>query len=779
MVAIKKCRKGRTVTHGLARRPLAVAVGGMLLSVSAVHAQETRVAALEEIVVTAQKRAELVQDVPISLSVFDASDLDNIGVFSIGDLRTSVPSLQLRPFFTAQQSLTPFIRGIGNGFVDIFQDPSVAVHLNGVYIARTNGMDFDIADLERVEILKGPQGSLYGRNSTGGAINIVTRRPHDQFEFTQRFSVGNYSLFSSRTSVNLPVTDDLAAKISYSYSERDGYIRNTRSSNNFGDRENHSLRFDLRWTPSRNVAIDYSFDWTEISYYTTPPQSLAANPGGLGSDLVDHNTRFQSRLDPGFDLRESEVKQYGHSLSIDWEMDLFTLRSITAVRSLDESYLDGIIGNGNGFRIDSGAVDVFGEFQLPASFTDTEQDQFSQEFQLIGEIGQDIEYVLGVYYFRETSKSGKPFGHQVTAPNGAAPGIDLISLFGRDGKAKNVSTAVFGEMTWTPNALDRRMDVILGARFSRDRRSAELSLYSENWLSMAPFPPFNSFAPTMISSSGFDARSSETFSEFTPSLTLRYHWAHNLMTYAKVVQGYKSGGYNVRAPSAESFVQGFDPETIISYELGMKADWLENRLRTNAAIFYYDYDDMQLTVGVDPAQPSLFNILNAGESRIIGAEFDISAAITPDLTISANYTHLDKDLKKVQDGVGADVTEQYTLGYIPRHAFNISVDYVVSQVRFGELAFNVRYDYVDEMDNANLRQAVREGAVSDSVKLWNARARLSEIPAMGGMFEVAVWGKNLTNRKYVGVATGEPPHSRRSVIWAEPRTYGLDVKFQY
>lgn len=757
---------------------LSLALAGVGFASFPSHAQEGRVIALEEVVVTAQKREELAQDVPIAMTVMDAEELSDIGVFSLSDLKTTVPSLQLRPFPTAAQSLTPYIRGIGNGFVDVFQDPSVATHINGVYLARPNGINFDLVDVERIEVLRGPQGSLYGRNSTGGAINIVTAKPTDQFAFSQQFTVGNYDFFNSRSSVNLPISDNLAAKLSYAYAEKEGFVSNSRADNNFGDRENDSVRFDVRWTPTPDLTVDYSFDWSQIEYLAGPFQSLDAKPGGTGADIVSHNPNFLDTLDPGFDVPDSRVKNWGNTLSIDWEMGDISLRSITAHREVYDRYLSPLASNGNGFRLDTGATDLFGAMNIPDSYTGTDQKQFSQEFQFLGDVGDNLRYVVGLYYFQEEGVASQPFGHQITIPNGAAPGIDVISLFGRDAEGENTSTAIFGEFAWSPAALRGDMEVVLGARYSRDKREAVLSQQTATWLSIAPFPPFNSFAPTQVGATGFASEADETFNEFTPSLTVRYHWDSNLMTYAKVAEGYKSGGYNTRAPDAAAFELGFKPETLTSYELGLKADWLGSRIRTNAALFYYDYEDMQLTVGI-PERSSIFSILNAGESRFSGFEMDAIALLTADLKFTAHYTYIDTDLKEVVDGDGNIVTEAYNIPFVSRDAYSAGLDYTIPGVALGEVSMSARYDYIGEMSNAGFTNQANAGAYVDSYGLWNARLRWTDIALQRGSLELAVWGRNLSDKHYVLAATGEVPYSQRAAIWGEPRSYGVDVIYRF
>lgn len=751
------------------RRVLVIATGLLTSNLSVAQNTDDKKAVLEEVIVTAQKRQENAQEVPIAMRALGATQIERLGITNLEDLKALEPSLDLRPFPTAQQSLTPFIRGIGNGYVDVFQDPSVATHINGVYIGRMNGISFDLADLERIEVLKGPQGSLYGRNATGGAINIITQRPHSELGGLLKIGTGNFDRRSIKANLNIPINDSVFTKFSYVHSSKDGFINNSEGGRDFGDRHNNSYRFDLRWLANDNLTLDYGFDRSLLKYVSTPTQSQAARPGGLGADEATHDRNFREDVAPGVHMPLNEVVVSGHTVTLEWALDAVTIKSITAYREVEDDLFNILVGDGNGFRLDKGAVTLGGK-NYPETFELTKQDQLSQELQFSGSVSDSLQYLAGLYYFQEESENGFPLSHQITEPNGGPGGSPLFILTSRDSQAENKSSAVFGQLTWTPEAMNRALDLILGFRYSRDTREAELKTSQETWL-----PAFSPNAP--VQTTNFSAEGDETFSEFTPSFTARYTWSEDLMAYGKIVQGYKSGGFNTRAPSASRFAEGFKPETVTSFELGMKADWLESRLRTNVAVFQYDYQDMQVSVGVDPQQPSILDILNAGEATLTGAELNMQFALTRRLSFNLNYMHLDADMDKVKDGAGNDVTTNFTLPFIPKGNYSAAILYSQTVDSIGELHASVGYQFVDYMEGGSSVSAVKAGAFTDRYNLLDARIGVDNIA--GSPLSLSVWGRNLADEEYERVATSEAPHSIRAVLWGEPRSYGVDISYNF
>ena len=345
--------------------------------------------AIEEIVVTAQKREESLQDTPISIAAFSARDLENKGISGLTDLRAQVPNLQLTPFPNNAATTQIFMRGVGLADDQITQDGGVAVYMDGVYVARSQGLAMEVADLERIEVLRGPQGTLYGRNATGGAINFITRKPDPrEFGFKGQVTIGNYDNRRFKAALNIPLGDTIAARLSYVKQRQDGFIRNPGTGiDRWGDEDREAMRADVLWQPSDRFNLRYSYDRTEIGDTPTyvavsPLHPLVADRPEAGSPLVR-------------DVAPNDITADGHSLTAEWAAsDALTVRSITGYRKLDnfqnQDYLTGALGPD----------------PLQKNSSRAKQDQWSQEVQLIGDaLDGGLQYVAGAYYFSESGSN--------------------------------------------------------------------------------------------------------------------------------------------------------------------------------------------------------------------------------------------------------------------------------------------------------------------------------------------------------------------------------------
>lgn len=770
-------------------------------------------AALEEVIITAQKTEETIQSVPISIQALDSKMLESNSVNSFSDIKALVPSLRFTPFPTASANLLVSIRGIPPGAIELTQDTPTAIHINGVYIARGNGLDMSVADLERIEVLRGPQGTLYGRNATAGAINMITAKPTDQFSFKQQVTVAEQDQRISKTSINVPITDQLFARAAYLYDQKEGYVDNSAPGGiDFGDRKAQGARFDLRWVPTGDLTVDYSYDWSNQRYYTTPGQCMEAGVGSLSSAMDPNqcDDSFQDELAFYGHAPRNSVNSDGHTVAVEWDFDDKTLRSITAYRKINDNYYGILFAGGANFV--NGAVDVsVPGLDFSAQSNHTKQHQFSQELQLLGDLGDRINYSTGLYYFRERGTETKGYGPALVAK---ATSFSLISMNGpRDLEVENDSMAAFGQLTWTPPVLDDALQVVPGVRFTRDKRKA--SMFERRggaFMSFGggPFNPNNSGSNTPVytgypdapnSLTGTPAEFDKSFTKTTPSLTLQYQIDQDMMAYAKYVKGYKSGGTAVRASSTQAFEEGFAPETLESYELGLKSSWLDQRVRINADVFQSKFEDQQVSVRNEVAAATgtasvPFDIFNAGSSTYEGAELEIQAAVTDNLRLSANYAYLHFKYDKVEDpATGADVTDFYH-NVVPKNAYSVAADYSIPDLGFGVLDFNLTYSYTDRAGiyqdtySVSPTGAATLGARADtrqfitpSYGIWNGRIALSEIkvgPNAKGNLTVALWGRNLTDKEYesynyVTIAQA----AQYQAFWGEPRTVGLDLVYKY
>jgi iron complex outermembrane receptor protein len=623
---------------------------------------EGRGAGLEEIVVTAQKRSENLQDVPISILALGPMTLEQHGVVSLGDINdASVPGVNLAPYPGSSDFFFPTFRGITTNTAFISAPNPIAVHVDGVFWSQLVGLNNPAADLERIEILKGPQGVLSGRNATGGVINIFTAKPKlGEFGFKEELSGAERGQYMSRTVVNLPVGDTFAAKLSYLWATRDDQgVSNTASQGpDFGQRDVSAWRVDLRWKPGNgDLTVDYAYDWSEANGYDTPSQCLYPAPAVTGAAITG-DPRIQDfingcspkKLDKlyyPFKIPENKNIVDGHTLNIDWHVsDALTIRSITGYREVDtrNSYNYGAYAGEpaglSAVRSDSGPFLMLDPYNLlagqPNPFNGESHpvklvnEATSQEFQFLGDIGPALQYTAGLYYSHES-------GHQDSGPNvgmylpsGTYTEFVDFTFVDRKGlhSAVTDSFAVFGQLSWTPDILDQKLEVVPGVRYTEDHRKA--NGYNTGWTTgyvvgmtglgtgtlyaVAPLDPTGTL--------GFEsAKGDHTFSKTTPALSLNYHFSDSLMTYAKYAMAYTSGGFDpVSGPAtAEQFVAGFKPETIQSIELGLKGQFLDNRLRTNLAVFQSKFKDEQKSVAL-PAGG--WKTENVGKSTYQGLEFD-------------------------------------------------------------------------------------------------------------------------------------------------------------
>ena len=680
--------------------------------------------ALDEVVVTAQKREESIQDTPISLAAFSTADLENKGINGLVDLRSTVPNLQLTPHPNSSATARVFMRGVGNNDDQITMDPSVAVYLDGVYVARSQGLAMDVADIERVEVLRGPQGSLYGRNATGGAINFITKAPElGRFGFQEALTLGNDNLLRSRTQANLPLTDTLALQLSYLTVKKDGFVKNEGTGvSRFGDQDRQAYRAALNWQPSDNVDVRYSFDHSQID---DTPAFIAAVP-----NFPEQGKRPSHGSVYVKNLRANDVAADGHNLTISWDInDSLSFKSITGYRKLDNDINE---------NYNAGILAAIGYAPYFTTATTSSQHQFSQEFQLVGDaLDSRLEYVAGLYYFDE---KGDSFDNTVQ------PGL----VQNRQVKIKNEAYAIFGQAKYTPAILDDRLHITVGARRSLDKR----------------------YATMRDSTRAAQGKGDKDFNNFSPSLIIAYDITSDVNAYAKAVKGYKTGGFNVRATSIERFNDGFSEENLTSYELGIKSQWWDNRVRLNAAVFQADYKDIQVNVqtGSSPRETDVFN---AGKARINGFEMDANARLTEGLTVGVNYAYLDASYRKINDPrTGQNIANRFYFVEAPHNSYSANVQYEFPATPVGVVTAMADYTWQAE----KFSSSGDKGLITNDYGLLNARLQLSQIPIGTGDLRVALWGRNLEDKQYYASMFNG---GRTSAIFGDPRSYGVDFVYQY
>ncbi len=702
---------------------LALCAAGGLRPTTASAAQSS--SELQEVVVTAERRETNLQDAPLSILAFDEGSLSNMGVTGLGDLTHAVPNLTQITWSVGNSTLRLYIRGIGQTDSQLTGDSPVGVYLDGVYVARTSGLAQSMPDIERVEVLRGPQGTLFGRNTTGGAINIVTKPPTtDDFKILQTVRVGNYGAFKSSTMLNMPVTDEFAVKVAYLADQRGGTVDNTGGGNDFNQWDNKAARIAARWKPSAAVTLDY--EWDDSRYVTTADLLYLDTVSSLFTGVLPETKHRVNSFALPLPVPDSHTRTGGNELTASIETGIGELKSISAYRTLDfDAYQDQ---SANSF------LEIFRNKQLI-----DHQHQFSEELQLIGGTPDTaLTYVAGLYYFREA-------GDEV-----ATDEIGLINLdLPRHITATNKAYAAYTSWTWRPGGTSR-WSWTLGGRYSKDEREAD------NFI-VAPV--------------------SASYDKFTPSGDVSFKLTDTSSIYGRISTGYDAGGFNMRAAD---FSHAFGPESLTAYEIGWKSELLQHRLRFNGAVFLSDYTDIQFTIKV-PGQsnPALTETLNAGKERLYGLEFDATYLFTESLIGSLSYGHLAGEFKKAAPG---DDLSLYRPANAPKNTLHATIDWTMAHIAKGELGLYLDYAY-QASTFTTPRNPYPGSDEIPSYGLFDAQLKWSRDGVIGGRGGVsaALWIKNAFDKEYFVDAASvfEGLHANRLVRYGDPRTYGVEVSLRY
>ncbi|EAQ96455.1 TonB-dependent receptor [Congregibacter litoralis] len=711
-----------------ARKPLfaATTVASLLLSAAAsplVSAQSEEPSfALEEVLVTARRRAENLQDVPIAVTSLSGDALRLAGSQDITELAQSVPSVTLEPSRATNTTLTAFIRGVGQ------QDPlagfeqGVALYLDDVYMARPQGALLDIYDVERIEVLRGPQGTLYGRNAVGGAIKYVTRRLSDEFEASVRASYGTYNQADLVGTVSVPVTDTFRVGATVASFNRDGFGDNLFTGGEQYDKDIFGYRLSAEWEPNENFLIRLAYDNTDdqssaVAGWRPYPGAISGTPSP--SDVFDTNAGASVLPTTAGINGNNQVEAEGWSASVDWNLsDTITLRSITAGR---EDFTESVID------FDSLASP---DFDAPVIY---DNEQFSQEFQLLWNTDR-WNLVLGYYYLDAEAANDFDVVLGLLAPGG------LTAYTG--GVVETDSWSVFGDLTYE---LTDRWSLSVGGRYTEDERSADI--FRGTYLGTGS--PFfgNDSAILLAATSDYEAE--RTYYDFSPRANLSYALTDDIKIYGGYSQGWKAGsfdprGANFATPAVE---QGFDPEELDSWEVGLKSTWWDGRAITNVALFYSDYQDMQIpgSVGVDSDGDGVNDsfvgtVTNAGQSEISGIEIEGNLLLTENFSMQFSASFLDASFKEYLVG-DIDVSDDRDIQNTPEEMVFIGLNYN-TDLAGGNLLINTNYSYKGDVQQFEIAS---EDIDQEAYGLLNA----SIVWTSGDdHWLVGLYGKNLTDEEY-------------------------------
>lgn len=701
-------------------------------------------AEIGEIIVTAERREASLQETAISMTVMDQTVLKEMGTNLLVQMGDFVPNVKMHEM-PGKAGAAVSMRGFYNAETYATFDPKVAVYVDGVLIGKSTGSAFDILDLERVEILRGPQGTLYGRNTTGGAINLITRKPTDVLEGSLSVTLGGYSQRDLKGTINIPLvgangvlsnsTDSsLNLKATLASLQRDGYWDNDFLGRDVATKDREVAHVQLQWEPSEAVSLLYAFDRTFIDEVPYPAQLVDFNSTThpqLAPYVNDGSS--SKRLADVYSFLDGEIE--GHSLTLDWAINEdVSLVSITGLRMMEVDALS-----------DSDGSPVF---VLNNSAGD-KMHTLSQELRLVGSaMDSRLEYVAGGFYMDEDIKDS--YSANILPNFGYLESLTVAD-------ARNKVWAAFGQATYS---LTERLDLTAGVRYTKENR--EMSR-----VDIRKIPAFGPPTVTPIGDAG------KYFDDVSAMINLSWQWTDDLMTYAKVSKGYASGGFNPRSPTPALFGVGFEEETVYSYEVGWKSIWLDGRLLINGAVFYNDYKDLQVPVLTADARN---NIGNADEANISGLEIEMRAMLTENLEVGGGYGYLDPEYETYIDPFGNDVKNN-AWAHASQDSLNLYGRYVVPNfLAVGDLSFRVDWSYRSKYSLLTARN--NEVSGYDFV---NARIGLDEIKGPGGtMLSVAIWGKNISDELwYTSGYNLVPSLGFNGRVTAPPRSFGMDFQVAF
>ncbi len=737
-----------------------------------------------DIVVTAQKRSENVQDVPIAISALGSQYLESRGIDSIDKLGAVAPNVKIERAPASKTISQISIRGSVTINPAITWEPAVGLYLDGVYIAKAQGSIFDVADLERVELLRGPQGTLYGRNALAGAVNLVTRKPSGEAGGSIDLTYGSFNDRRVRGVLDLPMFGPFSVKVAGQYRKRDGLIDLVPNSPSGADRadsiDSGSFMVQLRAELSDAITADYTYDYSKARQDPPFSQLLSVNRNRDPRDIFDPasvgypygGAYFPLNLYTNPNRVETAAinapayersRSYGHALTLTADLGAATLKSITAYRDLD--WADGL--------------DLDGSPQ-PVAFTQriTDYHAFSQEVQLTGELGDGrLSYVLGAFYFDEKAETLNPqtyFGG----------GVDLQSDYGSNTKALALYTQLDYKLTET-------VKVTLGGRYTHEEKDVR-RFFRVNFDAGSGI-----LSPLVVANLPYGAIPDAKYNNFSPAATLAWEASDNINVYARFAQGFKSGGFNgetnvfvaptVGCPSgATELCNPYRPEKVDSYEVGIKTKLADGRVIFNFAAFRDEHKDMQLSVFTATTGAASI-IRNAAGARIQGLEFETVLRLVEGLTINGSLAILDPKYKKFIDG-GVDVSANRAFPHAPKTTASAGFDWAVLSGDWGKLNVYGDLSYVSKyytfpypLVTATPSDQNANSSRSKGRTIVNLRASIADIPLGGVKAEISGFVRNLTKEAdpsnfidfgpgFGGILLGYFP---------EPRTYGVTVGVKF
>ena len=715
--------------------------------------------ALEEVIVTATKRAESLQDIPVAVNAFNSETIQEAGINNAGDLAIMTPALNInvnQSPFNARMT----IRGIGTAQTDPALEPSVGLFVDGVFLGRSGLGMSDLTDIERIEVLQGPQGTLYGKNTNAGAISVITKRPNfEEFEGYMEASAGDYSMYRLTASASGPISDNLAFRLSGNVHQRDGYYDNS-AGDDLNDADDWNIQGKLQWEPTDSLSILLS--GSHIDRDTTCCAADAVQSESVNDALADQGFRpdkndpydydVQPGIENSFDM-ESDLL----SMTIDYDIGWGEITSITAWNDYDYSVDQDP---------DRSQLDV-----LAVRNDDFSGDSFSQELRFTSQAGDNIDYMVGLFYYEQTTKRGdKPFvfvgddfipiAAQQDLPFPlpinflVQPGDNLVV----DYKQDTDTIAIFSQATWHIGDI---WHLTGGLRWSDEEKKSDL-FSQTNSTAVSNDLIGASFLDSV--STPIDAKLDRSSDNVDWMVRAAMDIGDDSMVYASAATGTKSGGF--QSVNGTPDEREFDDEDTTTYELGVKSTLLDARLRVNAAAFYTEIDDFQSQRQLETGLGTF--VSNEAEVEVSGLDLQVEAMPLPNLTLSAGLLYMHK--YEITDGPedGAE------LPFTPDYSGHLAAT-LVFPLADGGIYWRTDYSYMDDHITNVAKAADLRDSDFDDRNLVNTK-----LGWRNDNWNISIWGKNLTDDEYAS-QTASPflVTGMDAYFLAPPRTYGATLRYDF
>ncbi len=737
----------------------------------------------DEIIVTARKREESVETTPIAISAFTGDTLDSRGAANIADVSRFVPNLSITSSPAGSgsgSSSNIYLRGVGQVDFLITTDPGVGLYIDGVYYPRATATVMDLLDLERVEVLRGPQGTLFGKNTIGGAISLISAKPSADGGGKLELRAGKNNHFEGRAMVDVPLGDTLNSRFSALYKTKNGFTDRIVTGEREGDERSFAARAMFNWVPSDQFTADLAIDYQDrngttsenavIQFVPTAPIAAiwGALVGGPGNPPAVVNTNPRQSGSTGVNVDDNTT--FGVGLTLEYDFGSTTLKSISSVRTLKAEFGRDGDGTANAYLHTNNKV---------------VQAQYSQELQLTGKGFDDrLDWVAGVYYFNELAKDTNqvrlagglfnaleglpaavlpltatsvcpgPFPPNVCAGGVGNPFNGAFDLdFNIYNKLDAESYAVYGSGTF---ALTDQLNLTAGLRYTDESKEYFLDHWRANSNTII-IPP---------------TTASDSWSAWSPKVSLDYQTSQNTLLYASLSRGFKSGSFNGR-PTTQGAVDSFAPEFVWSYEAGVKTSFADRRVLLSAAAFIYDYQDLQLTSARADTTGNLILVTeNAGAANVKGIEAEMRAMVTDNFVVDASIGLLDAEYGTLNPG--ATVSTDLRLIRTPEFTMYVGGEYTFDMSDNFDLTLRADYSYQSSqaLDPANTAILIQDG-----YGLLGGRITLTPNNAN---WEVALYGKNLTDELYlIGGASTLDSFGIVEGYYGLPTEWGIATKFKF